>query len=114
MSTPGHQVVHIIQYTFPGAIEHTVTQDFLNLKMRDFLRKVSHAQVEKHDKPRVCIAGFMDYLWLRSYVVDYLFTRAPTPFEETKPLPHDFPRHFTFRGILVIEACENATGYTFA
>lgn len=105
--------VHILQQTPHGTTEHTVTQAFLNEKARQFTRKLVECQRACDGKyPRVCIIGFMDYLWLRSYAADFLrggIVQMPTP-----AMPQDFPNHFTFRNILCIEAIEAETGYTFA
>jgi hypothetical protein len=106
--------IHVIQYGADGGVEHTVTQAFLTMKAREFYRKVCFAQREKGgERPRVCIAGFMDFLWLRSYCADYL-GNAPMFDTGVQSMPENFPKHFTWRGVLIIEALENETGYTFA
>jgi hypothetical protein len=96
-------------------VEHTVTQAFLNMKAREFWLKVVGAQHNhRHgERPRVCIAGYMDYLWLRSYCAD-LLTNRPLFDTGCQSMPESFPEHFHYRGILVIEALENETGYTLA
>lgn len=46
--------------------------------------------------------------WWES-IDDDIITPMPTP-----PMPDNFPNHFSYRGILCIEALEAETGYTFA
>jgi hypothetical protein len=108
--------VRILDTRQDGTVEHTVTQAFLNMKAREFWLKVVGAQHNhRHgERPRVCIAGYMDYLWLRSYCADYMTNKPLFDTAGCQSMPEDFPKHFRYRGILVIEALENETGYTFA
>lgn len=105
------RIVHVLQVSEHGVIEHIVTEAFLNKKAYDFHRKMLEC-LKNNLKPRVCILGYMDFLWLKAYCSDYLrggITPMPDP-----PMPEGFPEHFLFRNIICVRAVENETGYTFA
>jgi len=107
--------VHILEMTRDGCVKHTVTQAFLRAKVHDFMRRTIIIEMDgaKGQRPRVCIAGYMDYLWLYSYCYDYF--GGPSKFDNTSPaMPYGFPKHFTYRGILIIESLDKETGYAFA
>ena len=105
--------IHILEMTRDGCVKHTVTQAFLKKKMGEFVRQTIAIDMERDKRPSVCIAGYMDYLWLYSYCYDYF--GGPSKFDNTSPaMPYGFPKHFTYRGILIIESLDKETGYALA
>lgn len=93
--------------------EHVVTHGFLASKAREFVRGIYAALENGLGTPRVCIAGHIDYLYLRTYAADYL---GPcSHIQATPTLPEGFPDHFTYRGVTVFRGQENGEpGFTFA
>jgi hypothetical protein len=90
----------------------------VNELMKKFLR-AAHKESLSSDRPRIAIAGWLDFMWLRAAITRPWENETAWTLlrqydaENPKLYGLDLPKHFQFRGIVVFEG-KNETGWVFA
>ncbi len=112
-----HRLVHMLHNPHIGAVtEYTLPVWRVNELLKKFMKDAFTTHAATNNWPRVAIAGWLDYMWLRAAITrpwENENAWCPRVVENPQLYGLDLPQHFHFHGITVFEG-KNETGWVFA